>query len=112
LPSAWPNGEVKGLMAKGGFRVNMKWENGALKNSEIFSLLGGNCRICTKVPMKVVETKSVTAVGSNPNPFYKLNPEPPFINNSKVPLQKILVQKKYIIDFMTEKGKKYTLITI
>jgi len=112
LPYEWLNGEVRGLMAKGGFKVDMKWENGVLKKVTIFSLLGGNCRICTKTPMKVIDIKSVPAAGPNPNLFYKLNPEPTFINNSKVPLQNIAVKKDCIIDFMTEKGKNYTVMKI
>ena len=62
--------------------------------------------------MKVIDIKSVPAAGPNPNLFYKLNPEPTFINNSKVPLQNIAVKKDCIIDFMTEKGKNYTVMKI
>ena len=45
LPSSWKNGEVKGLCARGGFEVNMKWKNGRATSFEILSNRGGNCRI-------------------------------------------------------------------
>jgi alpha-L-fucosidase 2 len=45
LPKEWKNGEVKGLCAKGGFVVDMKWESGALSNVKIYSKNGGTCMI-------------------------------------------------------------------
>ena len=112
LPSEWNKGEVKGLRAKGGFVVDMRWNENNVTNVTIFSELGGNCRICAKTPVKVIETTSVPADGANPNPFYKLAQDPSYINNSKVPLQDVAVLKEYVIDFMTEKGKRYSLVKI
>ena len=45
LPDAWPNGEVKGLCARGGFVVNMKWENSILKTATVLSKNGNHCKI-------------------------------------------------------------------
>jgi alpha-L-fucosidase 2 len=42
IPSEWGNGEVKGLCARGGFVVDMKWADSKL-DAEIFSEKGGNC---------------------------------------------------------------------
>lgn len=36
LPTEWPEGEIAGLCAKGGYIVNMSWEYGQLKKAEIF----------------------------------------------------------------------------
>ena len=35
LPSAWPEGKIRGLRARGGYDVNIAWRNGELKRAEI-----------------------------------------------------------------------------
>ncbi len=41
LPQEWAEGEVKGLCARGGFEVSMKWKNHKLIGATVFSKKGG-----------------------------------------------------------------------
>jgi len=43
LPSALPDGEIKGICARGGFQLNMKWKDGLLQSVDVISLAGHDC---------------------------------------------------------------------
>ena len=45
LPKAWPAGKVEGLRARGGFVVDMAWQNGALTAVKVRSTQGRICRL-------------------------------------------------------------------
>lgn len=45
LPSAWKEGEVKGLCARGGFELDIKWKDGKLAGASLLSKKGGSCKI-------------------------------------------------------------------
>jgi alpha-L-fucosidase 2 len=45
LPSAWSQGTVTGLCARGGFVVDLNWQDGRLQTTTIHSRNGGQCRI-------------------------------------------------------------------
>ncbi|MCF3649209.1 glycoside hydrolase family 95 protein [Synoicihabitans lomoniglobus] len=45
LPSAWPDGEVKGLRARGGFEVDVKWADGKVVATTLRSEKGGTAKL-------------------------------------------------------------------
>jgi alpha-L-fucosidase 2 len=45
LPSAWPDGQVKGLCARGGFQVEMRWVDGKLRSAALTHPSGASCTV-------------------------------------------------------------------
>jgi alpha-L-fucosidase 2 len=45
LPKAWPEGNVKGLMARGGYEVDIAWKDGQLTEAVIRSTHGGSVKL-------------------------------------------------------------------
>ena len=64
LPSAWPSGQVTGLKARGGYEVNLAWENGKLITADIAALEGGLCQISYdgKIQSKNLQSNEVWSV--------------------------------------------------
>ncbi len=102
LPDAWRNGSVKGLKARGGFEVDIQWENGEIAAAKIKSSIGGNCRLRSYVPLK--GNGLTEARGQNPNQFYEIpeidKPLTHIDISSSSPTQK----KVYQYDLLTRKG--------
>lgn len=66
LPDAWKDGEVKGLCARGGFVVDMKWQNKQLVSAKIRSTIGGTIRIRSYVPLKGKGLRKAEGTCTNP----------------------------------------------
>lgn len=109
LPKAWPTGKVTGLKARGGFEVDMEWENGQLTKAVVYSELGGNCRIRTNRPLQVVDATTRPASGKNPNPLSNyIDPGKPLVvDASKVPTAPALPAS--VVDFETVAGRSYVI---
>ena len=84
LPTAWRQGHVKGLIARGNFEIEMFWKDGKITKAYIISNAGNVCSLRTneKIKVKAVEYKSLSAGLSKQN---------------------------FITIFNTVKGKKYEL---
>jgi alpha-L-fucosidase 2 len=73
LPSAWPDGAVRGLRARGGFVVDLAWKAGRLTSGRVHSHRGGVCRIRSAAAVKAGGAAARAAEGPNPNPFYRVH---------------------------------------
>lgn len=109
LPTEWPKGEIKGLVARGGFVIDLKWDKGKLTEAVIFSKLGGNCRIKTDRELACREVKLEEASTKNRNPLQLQPDEVEFRNNSKTTPVELTLPKGKIYEFQTVAGKTYHL---
>ena len=66
LPDAWKDGNVTGLCARGGFVVDMKWQNKQLVSARIHSSIGGTLRIRSYVPLKGKGLRKAEGPCANP----------------------------------------------
>lgn len=66
LPDAWKDGNVTGLCARGGFVVDMKWQNKQLVSARIHSSIGGTLRIRSYVPLKGKGLRKAEGTCANP----------------------------------------------
>ncbi len=84
LPGAWPTGSVKGLRARGGYELDIDWQNGRLKQAIIRPSLSGPCRVRTDGPIQVstggkaVKTRSdsenIVEFDARPGRIYLISP--------------------------------------
>ncbi|MEJ6980030.1 glycoside hydrolase family 95 protein [Pedobacter sp. P351] len=108
IPDQWKKGTVKGLIARGGFIVDITWENGQIINLKIKSNLGGNCRLKVHNAISAKGTTVLkSATGLNSNTFYAIaDVQKPLIANA-ASLKGIEIQKGNLYDFETQAGKVY-----
>jgi alpha-L-fucosidase 2 len=88
LPSAWAQGQVTGLRARGGFEVDISWRAGRLYKAAIRPTWGRRCRVRSRQPVEICidgavvpcdeEEPELTSFDTQPGRVYQVLPvEPP-----------------------------------
>lgn len=108
LPAQWKDGEVKGIVARGGFELDMSWKNGKVNRLVVKSRNGGNCRLRSLTSLKGKALKR--AKGENPNPLYAVPTIARPLINEKAKLNKVTPAPTYLYDLPTKAGEEYILI--
>ncbi|MDR0509536.1 MAG: glycoside hydrolase N-terminal domain-containing protein [Rikenellaceae bacterium] len=106
IPDVWKKGEVRGLMARGGFEVSMTWDGNELSEVSVVSRLGGNLRLRSYVPLS---GQGLTgAKGRNPNPLYVTADIGEPLTSKEIDPQYPLLLRTYEYDVDTQPGRRYT----
>lgn len=109
LPKEWPSGEIKGLVARGGFVVDLKWNEGKLTEATILSKLGGSCQIKVNGNAVCREAELKEASEKNTNPLQLQPAGATFRNNSKTTPVDLGVSEGKVYEMQTIAGKTYHL---
>lgn len=108
LPSKWKNGSVTGLKARGGFEIDIEWEEGIISHVKIQSNSGGIIRVRSYNELEGEGLK--VAEGDCPNPLFS-SPliKDPLISSSLASKPSIDTKKVYEYDLETIVGADYNL---
>ena len=107
LPSDWKKGEVKGLKARGDFKIDIAWQDNKPVEIKVTSEIGGNCRLRSYYQLSGEGLKK--ASGENPNPLFELpNTKEPVIS-SEANLEAPDLKPVFEYDLVTEAGKEYII---
>jgi alpha-L-fucosidase 2 len=108
LPHAWPKGQVKGLVMRGGFIIDMHWDNYEVVYLKVHSQLGGNLRIRSYSPLPpAAGFREKPARGDNSNPFYLTAKGKQPIKHARRNVPRLSLEESYLIDVPTQMGRDY-----
>jgi len=108
LPAAWPKGEVKGLATRGGFIVDIAWDQGKLTHATLHSNLGGNARLRVYGALEMADGL-VPAAGKNPNPLFAVPDIKPPEMAPGIEAGEPVLRASTLWDLTTVAGKTYTI---
>jgi alpha-L-fucosidase 2 len=107
LPTLWRDGEIKGIVARGGFEMDIKWSKGNVEKVRIKSRNGGNCRLRSLI--QLTGAGLIEANGENPNSLYAVPAVSKPLMNENAKLNPVNLKKTYLYDLKTEAGKEYII---
>ena len=106
LPDEWSEGEVKGLRARGGFEVDMKWQQGKPVAVTVRSTLGGTLRLRSYWPLQGKGLQP--ASGPCPNPlFAPAVIQQPLRSPELTSFERLPIRQVYEYDIETQPGGVY-----
>jgi len=104
LPDMWAKGEVRGLQARGGFDISMKWANGTLLTAVVRSKIGGTLRLRSYVPLK--GKGLIPAEGACENPLLRqATIRQPLRSKELKEFKQLPIRKTYEYDVQTKPGE-------
>jgi alpha-L-fucosidase 2 len=111
VPDRWADGKVSGLVARGGFTVDMEWKDGKVAVLKVKSELGGNLRIRTADALMMKNGSALAeASGENPNPYFAVPEVAEPLISEAADLQIQPVEATYLYDVPTVAGKEYVFV--
>ncbi len=107
LPDVWKDGEIKGIRARGGFELDIRWKDGKLDRLVVKSHKGGNCRLRSLTKLSGKGLKK--AKGDNPNLLYAVPSIREPLVNGQARLNKVELKDTYLYDLDTKAGEEYLI---
>ena len=112
LPQRWQEGKVTGLVARGGFVVDIEWKDGQVTMAKVTSRLGGNLRIRTSADLSLQGGGVLErACGDNSNPYYIVPDVSDPLISSEAALEMGSVPDLNMYDIATKPGKTYVFVS-
>lgn len=108
LPDVWKEGEIKGIIARGGFELDIRWKAGKVDRLVVKSRKGGNCRLCCLTKLSGKGLKK--AKGDNPNALYAVPAVRKPLINEQAKLNGVELKKTYLYDLDTKAGEEYVIV--